>query len=261
MTQRLKDRAAIVPGAGGGLGLTFSEALVAEGARVAMADVDPEAGEQAARKVQASGGEAFFHKTDVSNGRDAKALAEATLERFGRLDILINNAGIQHMSPIHEFEEEQWNRLLGVILTGTFLCTKYALPAMRAQKRGRIINISSVLGLVGTEFKCAYIAAKHGVIGFTKAIALEGAPYNITSVAVCPSFVRTPLAEKQIADQSVHHGIPESEVVQKIMLKPAALKRLLEPREVAKLIVFLAGDAAQGITGSALEMDCGWTAR
>jgi len=149
-----------------------------------------------------------------------------------------------------------------VMLTGTFLCTKYALPPMMAQRRGRIINISSIHGLVASEFKCAYTAAKHGVIGFTKVLALEGAPHNITAVAICPSYVRTPLVERQIKEQAERHHIPEGEVIEKIMLAPAALKRLLEPREVADLVVYLAGsDAAQAITGSALTIDCGWTAR
>ncbi len=261
MPNRLKERAAIVTGAASGLGLAFAEALAGEGAQVALADWNEEAGRLAAEKIQKAGGEAFFQKTDVSKSPDAQALAEKTLERFGRIDILINNAGVQHISPIHEFAEEQWDRLLGVILTGTFLSTKYVLPAMRKQKRGRIINISSALGQVGTEYKCAYVAAKHGVIGFTKATALEGAPFNITSVAVCPSYVRTPLMEKQIADQAAHHGIPESEVIEKIMLAPAPLKRLLEPSEVAEFILFLTSDAARGITGSAVAIDCGWTSQ
>ena len=196
-----------------------------------------------------------FEKSDVS------ALVDAAVEKFGRLDILINNAGLQHVAPIHEFEEDQWDRLIGVMLTGTFLSTKYALPHMIARKQGRIINISSVLGQVGVEYKAAYVVAKHGILGFTKVVALEGAAHNITAVAVCPSYVRTPLMESQIATQARSHGIPEDEVVEKIMLEPAALKRLLEPREVAELIVFLTSDAAQAITGSAVNIDCGWISR
>jgi 3-hydroxybutyrate dehydrogenase len=262
MRESLRGKSAIITGAASGMGLAFAEALAEQGAQVVLADLDEAAGKPAAQRILATGANCFFHKTDVSSSRDARALIEATMEKFGRLDILINNAGIQHLAPIHEFDEEKWNRMLGVMLTGTFLCTKYALLPMMAQKRGRIINISSIHGLVASEFKCAYTAAKHGVIGFTKVLALEGAPHNITAVAICPSYVRTPLVEKQIRDQAERHHIPESEVIEKIMLAPAALKRLLEPREVADLVVYLAGsEAAQAITGSALTIDCGWTAR
>ena len=147
------------------------------------------------------------------------------------------------------------------MLTGPFLTTKYAFPHMQAQRKGRIINISSTQGLVSAEFKAAYVSAKHGVLGLTKVTALEGAPHNITAVAVCPCFIRTPLAEKQIAAQAKFHGMTEQEVIEKIMTAPAALKRLLEPEEVAALVVYLATDMAQGITGSAVPIDCGWTAR
>jgi 3-hydroxybutyrate dehydrogenase len=189
-------------------------------------------------------------------------MVEATMAKFGRLDILINNAGIQHLSPIHEFDEEKWDQIISVMLTGTFLCTKYALPHMMAQKSGRIINMSSIHGLIASEFKSAYTAAKHGIVGFTKVLALEGGAHNITAVAICPSYVRTPLVERQIREQAEHHHIPEDEVVQKIMLAPAALKRLLKPSDVADLIVYLCvSEAAQAITGSALTIDCGWTAR
>ena len=262
MSENLKGKSAIITGAASGMGLAFSEALAGQGAQVALADFNEPAGIAAAQKLSATGADCFFHRTDVSSSRDARALVEATMKKFGRVDILINNAGIQHLAPIHEFDEEKWNAIISVMLTGTFLCTKYALPPMIVQKRGRIINLSSIHGLVGSEFKSAYTAAKHGVIGFTKVLALEGGPHNITAVAICPSYVRTPLVEKQISEQSERHHIPEGDVVEKIMLAPAALKRLLDPREVADLIVYLcASEAAQAITGSALSIDCGWTAR
>jgi 3-hydroxybutyrate dehydrogenase len=262
MSEKLEGKVAVITGAASGMGLAFAEALAEQGCQIALADLSEEAGKAAEQKLLAAGANCFFHKTDVSSGRDARALIEATMEKFGRVDILINNAGIQHLAPIHEFDEEKWNQLIAVMLTGTFLCTKYALPPMMAQKRGRIINISSIHGLVASEFKSAYTAAKHGVIGFTKVLALEGAPHNITTVAICPSYVRTPLVEKQIKEQAERHHIPESEVIGKIMLAPAAVKRLLEPREVADLVVYLcASEAAQAITGSALSIDCGWTAR
>jgi 3-hydroxybutyrate dehydrogenase len=261
MNEPLNGRVAAITGAASGMGMAFAEALSSEGAAVVIADMDEARGSEVAQRITASGRNALFRVTDVSKRREARALIEAAVAHFGRLDILINNAGLQHISPIEEFDEDRWDHLISVMLTGTFLTSRYALPQMKAQKRGRIINISSIHGLVASEFKSAYVAAKHGVLGFTKVLALEGAPYNITAVAVCPSYVRTPLVEKQIALQAQHHGIPADEVVQNIMLAPAAIKRLIEPSEVAALIVYLCSDAAQVITGTALSIDCGWTAR
>lgn len=261
MPRSLDQRTAIVTGAASGLGLAFAQALSSEGANVVISDIDEDRGLKAAKEISASGRAAFFHKADVSNRREARSLIEAALEHFHSLDILINNAGLQSLAPIHEFDEDRWEQMIGVMLTGTFLTCRYALPHMIAERQGRIINIASAHALVASEFKCAYIAAKHGVLGFTKVLALEGAPHNITAVAVCPSYVRTPLVEKQIEAQATHHGIPPGEVVEKIMLGPAPLKRLLEPTEVASLIVYLCGDSAHAITGTAISIDCGWTAR
>lgn len=261
MNQALTGRVAIITGAASGLGLAFAEALAAEGAAVVMADVDEAKGKAAAEKITTTGKTAIFCRSDISRAEEARALVDEAVRQFGRVDVLINNAGLQYISPIHEFPEYQWDLLIRVILTGTFLTTKYAMSHMIAQRRGRVINISSIHGLVASEYKSAYVAAKHGVIGFTKALALEGAPYNITAVAVCPSYVRTPLVEKQIADQAKQYKISEADVIQQIMLAPAAMKRLLEAEEVAALIVYLCGDAAAPITGTTLCIDCGWTAR
>jgi 3-hydroxybutyrate dehydrogenase len=159
-----------------------------------------------------------------------------------------------------DFPEERWNLLIGVMLTGTFLCCKYALPHMIQQKWGRIINVNSIHGKVGSPFKVAYVSAKHGVLGLTKVVALEVAENNITCNAICPAYVRTPLVEKQIADQARHNGISEEDVIQKIMLVPAAIRRLLDPSEVASLVRYLCTDEAAGITGAALDIDLGWMA-
>jgi len=183
------------------------------------------------------------------------------VRRFGSLDILVNNAGLQYVAPIVDYPEETWNRLIGVMLTGTFLCTKYALPHMIHARWGRVVNISSAHGLAASPFKSAYVSAKHGVIGFTKVAAWEVAAQGVTVNAVCPGYVRTPLVEGQIADQAKVHGIPAAEVVERVMLQPQALKRLLEPDEVAALVRYLCSDAAAGITGAALPIDGGWTAR
>ncbi len=261
MGNQLKGRVAIVTGAGSGLGKAIAEALAREGVAVVVNDLDTANVMAVTQGIIGSGGNAVFHFGDVSQVKDVVVLIGMTIDRYARIDILVNNAGLQHIAPLPEFPEEKWNQLIGVMLTGPFLTTKYAFPHMQAQRKGRIINISSTQGLVSAEFKAAYVSAKHGVLGLTKVTALEGAPHNITAVAVCPCFVRTPLAEKQIAGQAKFHGITEQEVIEKIMTAPAALKRLLEPEEVAALVVYLATDVAQGITGSAVPIDCGWTAR
>jgi 3-hydroxybutyrate dehydrogenase len=261
MGDQLKGRVAIVTGAGSGLGKAIARALALEGVAVVVNDLHPESGMAVAKGIVDSGGEAVFQFGDVSQAKDVIELIRVTIDRYARIDILVNNAGLQYIAPIHEYSEEKWNQLIGVMLTGPFLTTKYAFPHMMAQKKGRIINISSTQGLVSSEFKSGYVAAKHGVLGLTKATALEGAPYNITAVAVCPAFIRTPLMENQIAGQAKFHGMTEHEVVEKIFTAPAALKRLLEPEEVAALVVYLATDVAQCITGSAVPIDCGWTAR
>lgn len=214
-----------------------------------------------AQEVEQAGGQAVAVRADVSRPDDVEAMIAATTQEFGGPDILVNNAGLQFISPVHEFPVEKWNLLVGVMLTGSFLCTKYALPAMMARRWGRVINISSIHGLVASPFKSAYVAAKHGVIGLTRAAALDVADYNITVNAICPSYVRTPLVEGQIAEQAKAHGIPEQEVVQNIMLAPAAIKRLLEPDEVASFALYLCSDHAAGMTGGVYPLDAGWTAR
>ena len=258
---QLQGRVAIVTGAASGLGKAIAEALAREGVAVIVNDIDAENGRAVAQGIVAAGGEALFHYADVSDSKDVRGLINMTVDRYTRIDILVNNAGLQHIAPIQELTVEKWNHLIGVMLTGPFLATKYALPHMIAQRKGRIINMGSTQSLVSAEFKAAYVSAKHGLLGLTKVTALEGAPHNITAVAVCPCFVRTPLAEKQISGQAKYHGLTESEVVEKLMTGPAPLKRLLEPEEVAALVVYHCTDVAQCITGSAVPIDCGWTAR
>ena len=202
-----------------------------------------------------------FIRTDVSDSASVRALVSGTVETYGAIDILVNNAGLQFLSPVIEFPEDRWNLLISVILTGTFLCSKYAVPRMIQRQWGRVINIASLHAKVASPFKSAYISAKHGVLGFTKTLALEVAEHNITCNAICPAYVRTPLVEKQIADQAQRHSIPPDEVVTRIMTEPAAIKRLLEPEEVAGLALYLCSDNASGITGAALDIDLGWTAR
>mgnify|MGYP001415337705 CR=1 FL=1 len=252
----LTAKVAVVTGAASGIGLAIARALAEQGARVTLADIDG-AGAQAAA-TQLPG--ARSQQVDMADSAACADLIRATLAAEGRIDILVNNAGIQHVAPITEFPAETWERMLAIMLTAPFLLTQAVLPGMYAQNWGRIVNIGSVHSVRASAFKSAYVAAKHGLLGLTRVTALEGAPHGVTCNCICPSYVRTALVEKQIADQARVHGIPEAEVVEKIMVAEAPIHRLLEPGEVAALAVYLCSDAASGITGSAQFIDCGWTA-
>ncbi len=251
----LKDKVALVTGAGSGIGRAIAEALAREGAFVIVHDLKPEA-----RAVAEAVGGAFV-RADLGEMDAVRRLAEEALEVRGRVDVLVNNAGFQHVAPVEDFPEEVWARMLQVMLTAPFQLTKYLLPGMKARGWGRILNIASVHGLVASPYKAAYIAAKHGLVGFTKTVAHEVGRYGITVNAICPAYVRTPLVEGQIAEQARIHGIGAEEVVERVMLEFAAIKRLIEPEEVAELAVFLASERGRSITGSALTLDVGWTAR
>lgn len=256
----LDGKAAIVTGAASGIGFAIAQGLARAGASVCIADQDLVRGQQAVAIVTAAG-VARFVRTDVARSDDVRAMVEEAAAAFGGLDILVNNAGLQYVAPIVDYPEDKWDLLVGVLLRGTFLCTKYALPHMIRRRWGRIVNIASAHGLVASPFKSAYVAAKHGVVGFTKVAAWEVAEHGVTVNAVCPGYVRTPLVEGQIADQARVHGIPEADVVERIMLEPHAIKRMIEPDEVAAMVVYLCSEAAGMVSGAALTMDGGWTAR
>ena len=253
----LSGKAALVTGAASGIGRAIAEDLASRGARVLLADID----EPALRGVAAPLRDAVAQRADVSSRDDCRALVERARRAWGGVDILVNNAGLQEVSPIEDFPEDRWEHLVRVMLIGAFLLTKYAIPDMYRKRWGRIVNISSLHGLVASPYKSAYVSAKHGLMGLTKTVALEAADKGVTVNAVCPSYVRTPLVEKQIADQARVNKMSEEEVIEKIMLAPAAIKRLLEPSEVAAYVAFLCSDEASGITGSAQLIDMGWTAR
>jgi 3-hydroxybutyrate dehydrogenase len=186
---------------------------------------------------------------------------QEAINRFGRLDVVVANAGIQHVSPIEEFPVEKWNTIVALLLTSPFLLARYSWPALKDSGAGRFIAIASVHGLVASPFKAAYVSSKHGVVGLCKTLALEGAGHGITANAVCPAYVRTPLVEKQIADQARAHGLPEEEVIEKVILQPHAVKELIEPSEVAGVVAFLASPAGKMFTGAPITLDQGWTAR
>jgi 3-hydroxybutyrate dehydrogenase len=247
---------ALVTGAASGIGLACAERLAKDGCTVVLADVNEAAGTQHASRLGGS-----FAKADLTSRAGCKSLVEETLNKHGTVHILVNNAGYQHVAPIEEFPEEQWERMLALMLTAPFLLTRYCWPAMKKQRWGRIVNIASIHALVASPFKSAYISAKHGLVGLTKTAALEGGELGITANAICPAYVRTPLVDNQIADQAKANRMSPEEVIEKVMLAPAAVKRLIEPAEVADCVAYLCSDSAAVITGAALAMDLGWTAR
>jgi 3-hydroxybutyrate dehydrogenase len=249
------ERVAVVTGGASGIGEAVAVALVRAGHRVVVSDINRPAGEAVASAI---GG--HFVPADLASRAECRCLVDAALERFSRVDILINNAGFQHIAPIDEFPEDVWEKMLAVMLTAPFLLTRYVWPSMKANHWGRIVNIGSIHSVRASPFKVGYISAKHGLLGLTRTTAREGGDYGITVNAVLPAYVRTPLVEHQIADQARTRNLSEEEVVEKVMLAPAAIKRLIEPGEVAALVVFLCSEAASAVTGADWAIDLGWTA-
>ena len=247
-TVDLGDRTALVTGAASGIGAAIATALARAGATVHAVDRDAGALAEVAKEARI--------EPVVADLADLDGLAALPTD----VDILVNNAGIQHVSPIQDFPLEKFDLIIALMLAAPFRLIRQSLPHMYERGWGRIVNVSSVHGLRASEFKSAYVTAKHGLEGLSKVTALEGGPHGVTSNCVNPAYVRTPLVEKQIHDQAVSHNIPESDVVEKIMLSPVAVKRLVEPSEVAALALFLCGPAAASVTGSSFSMDGGWTA-
>ncbi len=253
----LKDKIAIITGAGSGIGKGIANKFSENNAKIVIADFNEENGKLAEKEIKNS----IFIKTDVSNEESVKNMVNETINKFGKIDILVNNAGLQYIAKVEDFPLEKWNQLIGVMLTGTFLCTKYAVPHMKKNNWGRIINISSAHGKVASPWKSAYVAAKHGIIGFTKVIAKELAEFNITANSICPGYVLTPLVQKQIDDLAKQYKISPEEVPEKVLLKDQPIKTLVTVEEVADLALYLATDKAKHITSQALSIDGGWTAQ
>jgi 3-hydroxybutyrate dehydrogenase len=244
------QRAVLVTGAASGIGRAIADRLAADGADVLAVDLRPD-----------EDGPGVPFAADLTTREGNRAAVDEAVSRFGRLDAIVPNAGFQHVAPVAEFPEDRWDALVAVLLTSPFLLARYAWEPLRASGAGRIVVIASVHGLVASPFKAGYVSAKHGVIGLVKTLALEGADQGITATAVCPGFVRTPLVEAQIADQARAHGVPEDRVLEDVILAPHAVKRLVEPDEVAGVVAFLLGPAGRSFSGAPVTMDLGWTAR
>jgi 3-hydroxybutyrate dehydrogenase len=245
----LAGRTALVTGGASGIGAACARELAGRGAAVVVADIDDVAANTLADEI---GGSAL-----AIDLLDVGALEDLVLET----DVLVNNAGVQTVAPITEFSPQRFRSMLALMVEAPFLLIRAALPHMFAQGFGRIVNVSSVHGIRASEYKVAYVTAKHGLEGLSKVTALEGGPHGVTSNCVNPGYVRTPLVAKQIADQARTHGVPEQEVIETILLSESAIKRLVEPEEVAALVGFLASPAAGMVTGASYTMDGGWSAR
>ena len=259
----LKGQSALVTGSTSGIGLGIATALAEAGASVMLNGFGDAAAIERTRAALAErcGVQVLYSGADMSRPEQVAAMVREAEQGFGRLDVLVNNAGIQFVSPVDEFPDAKWEQILAINLSSNFYAIKAALPGMKARNAGRIINIASAHGLVASPFKSAYVAAKHGVLGLTKTVALEVAETGITCNAICPGYVKTPLVEGQIADQAKAHGMSEDEVVREVILASQPNKRFVEVAELGALVVFLSSPAGASITGIALPVEGGWTAR
>ncbi len=259
---RLEGQVAVVTGSTSGIGQALATALAEQGVKVVLNGFGDPAQIEAdrARIEERTGAAVRYHGADMSKPAEIADLIAYAHGEFGRLDILVNNAGIQHVAPVDEFPVEKWDALIAVILSSTFHATRAAVPIMKAQGRGRIVNIASAHGLVASPFKAPYVAAKHGVIGFTKACAVELARSGITVNAICPGYVKTPLVEKQIGDQAKSRGISEDRVIEDVILGAQPTKKFVEFEQLAGLLLYLASDLGASATGAAMTVDGGWTA-
>jgi 3-hydroxybutyrate dehydrogenase len=257
------SRTVVVTGSTSGIGLGIAKAFAAEGCHVVINGFgEPDAIEAARRELEVlGGGRVIYHPADMTKPEEIEDLIGTAAATFGTVDVLVNNAGIQHVAKIEDFPTAQWDRIIAINLTSAFHTTRTAIPLMKAKGKGRIINVASAHALVASPFKSAYVAAKHGILGFTKTAALELAGFGITVNAICPGYVLTPLVERQIPDTARERGISEDEVKTEVMLRLQATKEFVSIEEVAATAVFLASDTARQITGTHISIDGGWTAQ
>ncbi|WP_339163982.1 3-hydroxybutyrate dehydrogenase [Siminovitchia sp. FSL H7-0308] len=254
-----KKQIVFLTGAARGIGYEVGKVFAENGATVILSDLHEGHAKMAATKLKEQGLNVFGISCNVSNEEDIEQALKNTVDEFGRLDVLMNNAGLQHVSFIEDFPTEKFEQMLKVMVTGPFIAIKHALPVMKKQKFGRIINMSSINGLVGFSGKAAYNSAKHGVIGLTKVAALEAAEYGVTVNALCPGYIDTPLVRNQLSDLAKTRNIPVNKVLEEVIYPLVPQKRLLDVSEIAEYALFLASDAAKGITGQAIVIDGGYT--
>lgn len=255
----MQKRNILITGAGSGIGAGLAVHLAEPGHRIIVTDLDAAAAVLVAHGIEAAGGRALAAALDVADAAAVQALFDDL--NTGPVDVLINNAGLQHVSRIEDFDPARWQLLICVMLVGAANMMRAALPGMRARGHGRIVNIGSIHSLVASPFKSAYVAAKHGLIGLSKTVALETGDTDITVNTICPAYVRTPLVDQQIARQAAEHGLPEARVIAEIMLKPMPKKAFVTIAEVAAAVEYFIGDSARNVTGQALALDGGWTAQ
>jgi 3-hydroxybutyrate dehydrogenase len=252
----MPPRTILISGAGSGIGAGIAEQLAQSGHHLLITDLDAEAAGTVAARITAAGGRAEAHGLDVRSQASVDTLFANLAQP---VEVLVNNAGLQHVAPLENFPIEKWELLVQVMLIGTARLTRAALPGMRAGGFGRIVNIGSIHSLVASKYKSAYVAAKHGLLGFSKTVALETADADITINTICPTYVKTPLVDRQIADQARQHGIPAERVVSEIMLKPMPKGVFISFEELAGIAEFLLGPHARNITGQEIVVDGGWT--
>ena len=257
----MRGKVAIVTGSTSGIGLGMAEAFVAAGAHVMLNGFgDPGEIEKIERRLSAQGARVSYNGADMTKPAEIDALVEATRKELGPIDVLVNNAGVQHVAAIEDFPAAKWDRIIAINLTSAFHTIHATIKEMKDRKSGRIINIASAHGLVASPFKSAYVAAKHGIVGLTKTVALEAAQSGVTCNAICPGYVHTPLVDGQIKDQAKARGISEEEVVKTVILAAQPTKQFVTVEQIASLAVYLCSDAAAQITGAALSIDGGWVA-
>lgn len=255
------NKTALITGSTSGIGLTIALEFARAGYNIVFNGLEKN-GAEIGQNIASTFNISHLHfGTDLRDPDAVRQMVDQSLERFGKIDVLINNAGTQHVSPVEDFPPDKWNDLISIHLNASFLLAKALFPCMKQSGYGRIINISSAHGLIASPFKSAYIAAKHGLIGLTKTLAMEGGPYGITANAICPGYVSTPLVEKQIPEQMAYHNLSREEVVEKVFLKEHVVKQFITPEAVAATALFLCDSPASSfITGAAIPVDAGWTA-
>ncbi len=257
----LQGKTALITGSTSGIGLAIAQGFAQQGANIIINGFgDPNEIESIRRNLEVKNNKAIYINADVTKPDEITYMIQTAENSFGTIDILVNNAGIQHVSPIEDFPPEKWDAIMSINLSSAFHTTKAALNGMRRSGWGRIINMCSAHGLVASPYKSAYVAAKHGILGFTKTIALEVAQDNITCNAICPGYVRTPLVENQITDTAKARGISEEEVIRDVLLTAQWTKKFVTVEQIAGVAQFLCSDSAENITGIDLRVDGGWTA-